>query len=130
MSTWGKLRRQAGGQQNAQLKELGSLDAKTAWAALQSPDGFGQVAAQASTEAARTVATSGEAQGCVTVVAISHMQRHGAAQVSMQASRTVATSGQEQGKREASAACLTSSCMLPPCNQGKKQAWLGLLSLI
>ena len=61
MSTWGKLRRQAGGQQNAHFGELGSLDAKAAWAALQSSDGFGQMAAQASAEAARTVATSGKA---------------------------------------------------------------------
>ena len=67
MLTWGKLRRQAGAHHNAHPKELGSLDAKAAWAALQSPDGFGQMAAQASAGAARTVATSGEAQGCVTV---------------------------------------------------------------
>lgn len=103
LSTWGKLRQQAGGQQNAHSGELGSLDAKAAWAALQSPDGFGQMAAQASAEAVRTVATSGEAQWYVTVAAISHMQGHGAAQVCKEAGRTVATNGEEQGKCVASA---------------------------
>ena len=110
MSTWGKLRRQGGGQQNAYFEELGSLDAKAAWAELQSPDGFGQMAAQASAEAARTVATSGEAQSLN--FAISHMHAHGAAQVSMEASRTMAINGEKQGKCVASAACFISCCML------------------
>ena len=42
----------------------------------------------------------------------------------------MAISGEVQGKCVASAACLISSCMPQPWDQGKRQAWLGLLLLI